>query len=300
MKNRHVLRNSIALFLGLLFLVSSFAIAADEVKIGVLAKRGAKRCFSKWGPTGDYLTEKIGQPCRIVPLKFDEVDAAVSNGDVDFFLGHPGMYSVHHRKYNSSAIATMINSAQGKPVHQFGAVLFTLADSPINSLEDMRGKSFMWVKRSAFGGAQVAWRLLVENGINPETDCAKVLEGNKHDNVVMAILNGAAEVGTVRSDCIERMEAEGKCKLSDFKIIHQIQDDFPFVHSTQLYPEWPMAKCAHTDDTLAKQIAQALIAMPKGCSAATSAKVVGWVESADYTPVIECLETIDYGVFSSR
>ena len=138
----------------------------------------------------------------------------------------------------------------------------------------------------------MAWRLLVENGIHPKTDFAAVLEGKKHDNVVLAVQNGTADVGTVRSDTLERMQEEGKIKMSDFKIIHPIKDDFPFVHSTRLYPEWPLAAGKNTPAGIAQKVAAALKSMPKDSTAANAAKIVGWTDPLDYAPVAECLRII--------
>ena len=143
----------------------------------------------------------------------------------------------------------------------------------------------------------MAQRLLLENGIDPRKDCAAFIEGETHDNVVLAVKNGTVDVGTVRSDTLERMQDEGKIKMRDFRIIHQIRDDFPFVHSTRLYPEWPMAACAKTDKGLAQKVTDALIAMPSDAQAAKSAKIVGWTKPLDYESVRECLKTIKYGVF---
>ena len=39
----------------------------------------------------------------------------------------------------------------------------------------------MVVKYSSFGSAHMAWRLLIENGIDPQKDMAAFLEGKKHD-----------------------------------------------------------------------------------------------------------------------
>ena len=99
---------------------------------------------------------------------------------------------------------------------------------------------------------------MIENGINPKTDCTSFLEGKKHDNVVLAVKNGTVDVGTVRSDTLERMQEEGKIKIGEFRIIHQINDDFPFVHSTRLYPEWPMAALKNTSAALGKKVVNAL------------------------------------------
>jgi two-component system sensor histidine kinase TtrS len=283
--------------LAVVFSVSCLAIARADITIGVLAKRGAPTCMMKWGATGAYLTQKLGQKVRILPLKFVAIEPAVKSGKIDFMLANSAFFVEMAKKYQVYAISTLINSNRGKALSTFGGVILVRSASPVQSIDQIRGKKFMCVKYSSFGGAQMAWRLLLENGIDPKKDCASFLEGNKHDNVVLAIQNGTAEVGTVRSDTLERMQDEGKIKLSDFRIIHQIKDDFPFVHSTRLYPEWPMAACAKTDKALAQKMAEALMGLQPDSPAAKAAKVVGWEKPADYGDVVACLKAIKYGDF---
>lgn len=285
--------------LSMLF-VSFSSQARAESKIGVLAKRGAPKCMKKWGATGAYLSEKLGQKIRVLPLKFVAIEPAVKSGKIDFLLANSALFVEMEKKYKVYAIATLINSRKGKALKEFGGVIFVRKDSPIQTLDQVKGKKFMCVKYSSFGGAHMAWRLLLENGVDPRKDCAAFLEGGKHDNVVLAVKNGTVDVGTVRSDTLERMQDEGKIKMNDFRVVHQIEDDFPFVHSTRLYPEWPMAACAKTDKGLARKIAEALMAMPPESVAAKSAKIVGWTKPADYKKVTDCLKAIRYGVFKGE
>jgi two-component system sensor histidine kinase TtrS len=279
------------------FCISLSMSAKADIKIGVLAKRGAPKCMKQWGATGAYLSEKLGTKVTILPLKFTAIEPVVKDGKIDFLLANSAFYVEMGKKHNVHAVATLINSRKGKALKEFGGVILVRKDSAIQDIDDIKGKKFMCVKYSSFGGGHMAWRLLLENNIDPKKDCAAFLEGKKHDNVVLAVKNGTVDVGTVRSDTLERMQDEGKIKMSDFRIIHQIRDDFPFVHSTRLYPEWPMAACAKTDKGLAQKVADALIAMPTDAQAAKSAKIVGWTEPLDYESVKECLKTIKYGVF---
>jgi phosphate/phosphite/phosphonate ABC transporter binding protein len=278
--------------------ISAYAMA--ELKIGVLAKRGAPKCMQKWGATGAYLSEKLGTKVKILPLKFVAIEPAVKGGRVDFVLANSAFFVGLEKKYKAYPIATLINSRKGKALKKFGGVILVKSDSPIKDIPQIKGKKFMCVKYSSFGGAHMAWRLLLENGIDPKKDCAEFLEGGKHDNVALAVKNGSVDVGTVRSDTLERMNDEGKIKMSDFRVINQIKDDFPFVHSTCLYPEWPMAACAKTDKGLAQKVADALIAMSADTVAAKSAKIVGWDKPSDYSSVRDCLKTIKYGVFGGK
>ena len=146
--------------------------AMADVKIGILAKRGAPKCMQKWGAMGAYLSDQVGEKVKIIPLKFEAITPAVAGGKVDFVLANSAFYVELEKKMGVKAVATLINSRKGNALSEFGGVILVKKDSPIQTLEDIRGKKFMVVKKSSFGGGQMAWRLLKENGIDPETDCS--------------------------------------------------------------------------------------------------------------------------------
>lgn len=274
-------------------------VAQAEIKIGVLAKRGASKAMAKWKATGDYLSTKLGEPVVIIPLKFIAIEPMVKGNKIDFLLANSAFYVEMEKKYGVKAVATLINSRDGKALKTFGGVILVKADSPIKSLADIKGKKFMAVKYSSFGGAQMAWRLFADNGIDPQKDFAVFAQGKKHDNVVLAVKNGVMDAGTVRTDTLERMAGEGKIKMDEFRVIHPVVDDFPFVRSTRLYPEWPMAALTHVAPGKASQVATALKELSSSDLAAKKAKIVGWSDAADYGPVRDCLTAIKYGAFAN-
>ncbi len=282
----------IVLSLVMLLSCAGLAAAAGPVQIGILAKRGADQTMKAWQETGNYLSQKLGREVRIVPLKFVEIEPVLQKRKIDFLLANSAFYASFQDKYNLKAISTMVNKKGIFALDKFGGVLFARKDSKINELQDIRGKRFMCVKFSSFGGAQMALRLLKESGINPRKDCAAFTEGGTHDNVVMAVLNRQTDIGTVRSDTLERMAAEGKISMDSFKIINEINDGFQFVHSTRLYPEWPMAACERCDPKLARDVAKALMLLKSTHKAMTDAKVYSWTYPANYSDVTACLRII--------
>lgn len=289
--------------LGLVFAFCAGAFAADSYKIGVLAKRGPVKAMKQWKATADYLTAKIsGKTFEIVPLDFEAVNPAIANGEVDFFLVNSSMFVTAKVKYGASAIATMINSRQGQPLKSFGGVILTSAENDeINTIADIRGKSFMAVKKSSFGGWQMAYKEFLDAGIDPFKEFASVEFSGKHDNVVLAVQNGAVEGGTVRTDTLERMAAEGMVDLEEFKIINKAShSDFPFVCSTALYPEWPLAKTQKTDGAVADEVVAALKQMKSEDSAAKSAKIVGWTDAFDYGPVENLQKSLGIGAYAAK
>jgi len=291
------------LFLAIALVLANCSLAADTYKIGVLAKRGPVKAMEQWKATADFLTSHVaGKTFKIVPLDFDEVNPAIERGDVDFFLINSSMFVTAKVKYGATPIATMINSRQGQPLKSFGGVILTLADNDsIKSIKDLKGKTFMAVKKSSFGGWQMAYKEMLDAGVDPLKDCASLQFGGKHDNVVLAVQNGAIDAGTVRTDTLERMAAEGLVDLAEFKIVaKKAHADFPFVASTPLYPEWPLAKTKKTSDALAKEVVAALKEMKSTEKAAKDAKIVGWTSPLDYGPVEDLQKSLKVGAYAAK
>jgi len=282
--------------------LASISSAQEVVKIGVLAKDGPAKALSQWKSTGDYLTANVtGVQFEVVPLDFKDVNPAVKEGTVDFFLVNSSMFVETKVKYGAVAVATMVNSRQGKPLKAFGGVVIaTVGNDQINNLNDLKGKSFMAVSKSSFGGWQMAYKEILDAGIDPFSDFSKLEFGGKHENVVLAVLNGAVDAGTVRTDTMERMAASGSIFLDDFKVIgKQSHPEFPFLCSTALYPEWPLARISSTPVQLSDKVVEALMKLKPEDQAAKDAKVVGWSASLDYGPVEELQKKLKIGAYAN-
>ena len=286
------------LFIALLFiLATSGTTRADDIqiKIGVLANRGFEQCIEQWGATADYLTDQIPEySFEVVPLDYDEILLAVEQGKVDFVLANSSLYVELEVMYKVSRLVTLKNLRGEDAYTVFGGVIFYRGDrNDIQDLNDLKGKSFMAVEETSLGGWRMAWRELKEQDIDPYRDFSDLQFGGTHDAVVYAVRDGKVDAGTVRTDTLERMVAEGKIDMETFKILDQRKTEgFPFAHSTQLYPEWPLAKAEHTPDALAEKVVAVLLQMPADCAAAETAINAGWTIPLNYQPVHECLKEL--------
>jgi two-component system sensor histidine kinase TtrS len=286
----------------LLFTCAPLLFAAEAVTIGVLSHRGDAATLAHWSKTADYLSEELPDfHFTIMPLNFSEVDTAVGGGLVDFILVNPAIYVNLEVRHRVSRIATMKNRWKGKAYNLFGGVIFARAERyDLNQLEDLRGATMMAVDETSLGGFMMAVRELKGGGINAYRDLAEISFAGTHDNVVMAVREGRVDVGTVRTDILERMQEEGRIKLSEFRIINQHlheggvegHADFPMVHSTALYPEWPFSKVQHTSNLLASRVSIALAEMPEEHPAALSGNYAGWTIPLDYQPVHDLLQEL--------
>ncbi len=273
-----------------LWMAASPAAAIQEIRIGVLSHRGTDLTLEHWQPTADYLTSVLeGYRFEIVPLPFSRITEFVEMEFVDFILVNPGIYVALEVRQGISRLATLNNREGALSLNQFGSVIFTRQEQQdIHHLADLAGKSFLAVDEASLGGFEMAWDELLRQGVDPYHDFAQLDFAGDHDSVVMAVLLGQVDAGTVRTSILERMAAEGLIDLNQFKVLNpRPTDRFPLLHSTDLYPEWPFSKVSHTPNDLAQQVAVALLNMPPEHPAALAGNYAGWTVPLDYQPVHE-------------
>ena len=277
------------------------ALALQEVRIGLLAKRGSAIDVQLWTATADYLTAKLpGHRFHIVPLDFTEIHEAVRAAQVDFVLANSAFYVELEKLYEVSRIATLINrNLPDQHTTTFGGVIFSRADrTDIQTIGDLRDRRFMAVEPRSFGGWIACWRELDRLGIDPLRFFAALEYGNTHDAVVHAVMNGTVDAGTVRTDTLERMAEAGTLRIDAFRILNEQRvTRFPFKLSTTLYPEWPMAAIKTTPPELTRRVAAALLAMSSDDPAARASKSAGWTAPLNYQPVHDCLLDLRIGPY---
>lgn len=288
--------------INLLLLLAFFAIdgyAAQIVNIGVLAHKNYETTEDEWMPTVKYLKQQIPEyDFKVIALKFEEFPPYLRDKKVDFVVMNSAYYVDLESRYGISRIATLKNlDFRGKPQTEFGGVIFTKASNQtIKNINDLKGKKFAAVDAISFGGWIMALRELKQAGID-ESNMQVTFYGT-HEKAALAVLNGNADAGTVRTDTLERMAMNGKIKMDDFAVLNQKNySNFFYVASTKLYPEWPFAKTKHVNDSLAEKVAVALISMPENSEAAKSIKSAGWTIPLDYQEIHECLRELGMGPY---
>jgi ABC-type phosphate/phosphonate transport system substrate-binding protein len=153
----------------------------------------------------------------------------------------------------------------------------------LQSLADLKGKLFMAVTEHSLGGWLAAWRELKDSGLDPKRNLAGLRFAGTDDEVVTAVLQGKADAGTVRTGFLEAMVAEGRLRMLDIQVLRppELRNDetpLPFISSTRLYPQEPLAALHHVPRGLVAQVALHLLQMPARDGAARAA---GYVKMTD-------------------
>ena len=281
---------------------------SDVYRIGVLSVYGEKNdTMEQWLPTAEYLSNSVPNTTfEIIPLNYDEFIPAATNGEIDFYYVNPMVYVEMARLQGAGRIATFQPEWNNSSYTGLGGVIFTRADrDDINSLDDLKGRSFMAVSEKSFGGFLAPVGELEHNDIDYNADLGELAFGQTYDKVVLSVINGDVDAGAVRTGTLERMALEGSIDIKDIKVLNQKQYvDYPLLVSTDLYPDWMFGKIASTPESISNKVSIALLSMPSDSSAAIALDSTGWSVPASYSTVDNLMKElrvslyVDYGKVS--
>lgn len=294
---------SCSIFLVIISIFLSGFASAEDIRIALRANKGSEKALAKWQATADYLSKEIPDyQFVLVPFENNSsLNQAVSLGDFEFCITNPASGIEHKIRNAAQPLATLVNKRQGKGYSQFGSVIFARADRhDVNSLQDLKGKMFTAVDELGFGGWRAAWFELLKNDINPYTDFTELhFAGGMQQNVVYEVRDKKVDAGSVRTDTLERMAAEGKINLNDFKVLAQKNlKNFPFLHSSKLYPEWMFSSIGKIDEKLKADVIKSLFSITKDSAAAMKGKYIGWIAPLDYSSVDNLLKKLKVGPYN--
>lgn len=281
-------------------LAGCYSNESQVYRIGVLSVNGDKVDLQDtWVPVTDYLSDNVPDSLfETVPLSYDEFSQTVATNSIDFFYCNPLLYVEMAHVHGAERISTFQPVWNHSSYAKMGGVIFTSADrNDINSLQDLKGRSFLAVSESSLGGYLAAANEFHLNDIEND-DFGEVAFSNSHEKVVLAVVEGNVDAGTVRTGILEQMIREGIIDPDDIKILNKKDyAGYPLFVSTGLYPDWAFAKMVSTSDEVSKNVAIALLSMPADSDAAIALGSGDWTVPADYYLVDELMRELKYGMY---
>ncbi|MCC6804985.1 MAG: phosphate/phosphite/phosphonate ABC transporter substrate-binding protein [Anaerolineae bacterium] len=144
----------------------------------------------------DLIAEKTGiQITPVVATDFSGVVEAVCNGEAEMAALNTFSYILAHSR--GCADVAMVSLRFGSAF--YSGQIITRADSGIETLADLAGKTFCRPDPLSTSGWVVPSITLQANGINPDTDL-QIVDAGGHPQVVTAVLNGDCDAGATFVD----------------------------------------------------------------------------------------------------
>jgi len=106
----------------------------------------------------------------------------------------------------------------------YNGQLITQADSGIDGIEDLEGKTFCRPDPLSTSGWIIPSLSMRAEGINPQEDLAEIVDAGSHDAVVAAVYNGDCDAGATYVDARGTLEEEQPDVMEKVVVFHVTAD----------------------------------------------------------------------------
>ncbi|MDY7575821.1 phosphate/phosphite/phosphonate ABC transporter substrate-binding protein [Actimicrobium sp. CCI2.3] len=197
-------------------LVCSSALAADTLRLGVgLFQPDKEKNDATYRPLAEYLSKKLGKPVELRTVdSWEGLAKSLANGETDIALMGPWGYVLANNQSGAQAVATILYD--GKP--EYFALMITHPRSGINSLADLKGRTFAFGDKGSTSGYLIPTHQFLKMGIpDPEKFFSKVLY-TKHQAIETQVTRGELDAGADYDRNRNAMIEQGLIKAADSKI----------------------------------------------------------------------------------
>ncbi|MFJ1337666.1 putative selenate ABC transporter substrate-binding protein [Pseudomonas caricapapayae] len=243
-----MLKRPLALFAGLVLSCSSLlAQAADTLKVSAIPDEAPTELLRKFKPLGEYLEQKLGMKVEFVPVAdYPAVVEALATDRLDMaWLGGFTFVQVHLKSPTATPLVQREQDAK------FTSKFIT-ANPGINSLADLKGKTFAFGSISSTSGSLMPrYFMLKDDNIKPETYFSRVAYSGAHDATAAWVQAGKVDAGVLNASVWEKLVASGKVDTSKVKVFA----------TTPSYYDYNWTVRGSLDPALKEKIKQAFLSL---------------------------------------
>lgn len=190
----------------LIFIIQTPAAAAERLILGLHPYLPAQQVHAAFSPIAREIERRTGMPVVLSIAKDYETHILdVGEGRVDLAFIGPVPYVNMVRRYGPFPLLARLE-AGGRPY--FNGVIFVAEHSPVHRLQDLRGKRFAFGDRHSTMGHVIPLFMLERAGV-PLDSLAGHEHVGDHENIVLSVLVGDFDAGSVKDDMFERFRSRG-------------------------------------------------------------------------------------------
>jgi phosphonate transport system substrate-binding protein len=260
--------------------------AGPPLRIGYMNCNSAEETLQRFAPMTRYLSEQLGVPLEAVPVDTQDFEQRYASGEFTFTHTNSLLYIILEHEYQLQLLAT---EKRGQFGPRTAGAIIVRRDSPIKSLQDLRGKRMIFGPQMAPTGYMAQYDLLLKAGLDPERDLgfSTIPSGSfKHEKLIYGVYLGAYDAAAAPVLDLETMTRDGKITADDFRILAQ----------SEIVPYCTFGAAKKADPVLIEKFRQALLGLTRETTVEIDGerrKVLGsaWVDGfealqdRDYDPV---------------
>lgn len=196
-------------------LVVSHAEPLKVLRVSAIPDEAPTELLRKFAPLGDYLKKELGLAVEFIPVvDYAASVEALAAGKIDL-VWYGGFTHVQARhRTNNTAYAVVMRQED----LQFHSKFIARADSGINSLQDLKGKTFAFGSVSSTSGHLMPRYFLQQAGLTPERDLQRFSFSGAHDATAKWVETGKVDAGALNESVWDKLVQEGKVDTTKLKV----------------------------------------------------------------------------------
>ncbi|MBR1146156.1 phosphate/phosphite/phosphonate ABC transporter substrate-binding protein [Bradyrhizobium sp. AUGA SZCCT0431] len=277
--------------------VASAAVCDDikELKIGLLPipAESPEALAQSFQNMADNLGKRLGVPAKIfVSPSFNALIESLASKRLDMaFFGAEGYVAMKEQGMQVVPIAKAIHFGR---VHYKSSIIVR-ADSGINSVADLKGKTFAFVAPTSTSGGLAPLYMLHQNGV-ATADLKRILYTGNQEASMLAVKNGKVDAAAVADHYWEYWKKAGLISFDSYddKSDKIVNGDLKIIAAMSV-PEMPMVVRSDLDKDSIEKLKSGLLSLPEGTLGKTgfAGDISGFAPTADsdYT-IVEDMKKI--------
>ncbi|CAK1240422.1 ABC-type phosphate/phosphonate transport system [Fructobacillus tropaeoli] len=188
---------------------SSKKMSLKELNIQFVPSSQADTILAKAKPLESLLSKQLGIPVHVsISTDYNTVIEALGSKKVDMGFLPPDGYVTAHKQYGAKVIlqSTRLGmkddntgATTDKLVNSYKSMVLVKADSPIKSINDLKGKKIAVQGATSSAGYIYPTVELYKKGVNVVKD-STLVQVKGHDQGVMSVLNGDTDAAFIFDD----------------------------------------------------------------------------------------------------
>jgi phosphonate transport system substrate-binding protein len=234
--------------------------AVKTLRVGFVPAEDAQQVMQNAQPLVEILRKELGMEIQpFVATDYTGIVEALRVNKLDVAFLAPASYVLAKNEANIKVVL----KSERKGIPYYYAAIIVRADSGINTLEDLRGKTFAFGDALSTTGHVFPRKMFKERGIDPVRDFKQILYSGGHDATVLAVLNGKVDAGATYANSPDSEDSAWMRYLKDPADVKKIRA----IAFSEPIPADNLVISGALDERVAKKVVEIFLGLsrdPKG------------------------------------
>ncbi len=195
--------------------IAGLASAQPVLKVSAIPDESPTELLRKFKPLGAYLEKRLNRKVEFIPVTdYAAAVEALVGKKVDM-VWYGGLTFVQARIRSNNGVVPLVQREEDE---KFRSVFITRADSGINGLADLKGKTFTFGSPSSTSGHVMPRHFLLQAKIDPDKDFRQVAFSGAHDATIASVSGGKVQAGALNISVWEKFVQDKKVDTSQVKV----------------------------------------------------------------------------------